>query len=227
MRILLGEGNVLSLSGEQREIPRTLVYILEGKSASEMASLTFSKFHFPELSRLNLVLLLLNISPIGLKSLLHWPWYWARGSKRVAEEGADVFHDSYNQFISGASSGTAWSLHNSSASDQGEKKKKNNVISQSPCGSPSWKQFSCTETKTNSRAWLKGKHSWLVFNFLIPSHNWKIVKQSFSFFSFLFLLFQFPLYESFFIAAEKVREGKATMPGNIMLVSVECSNSDG
>lgn len=123
MRILLGEGNVLSLSGEQREIPRTLVYILEGKSASEMASLTFSKFHFPELSRLNLVLLLLNISPIGLKSLLHWPWYWARGSKRVAEEGANVFHDSYNQFISGASSGTAWSLHNSSASDQGEKKK--------------------------------------------------------------------------------------------------------
>ena len=84
-----------------------------------------------------------------------------------------------------------------------------------------------TETKTNSRAWLKGKHSWLVFNFLIPSHNWKIVKQSFSFFSFLFLLFQFPLYESFFIAAEKVREGKVTMPGNIMLVSAERSNSDG
>ena len=26
---------------------------------------------------------------------------------------------------------------------------------------------------------------------------------------------------------EKVREGKVTMPGNIMLVSVECSNSDG
>lgn len=70
MRILLGESKVLSLLGVQRDIPRTLVYILEGKPASEMASLTFSKFHFPELSRLNLVLLLLNTSPIEL-SLLH------------------------------------------------------------------------------------------------------------------------------------------------------------
>lgn len=36
---------------------------------SEIASLTFSKFHFSELSRLNLVLLLLNTSPIELKCL--------------------------------------------------------------------------------------------------------------------------------------------------------------
>lgn len=120
MRILLGESKGLSLLGVQRDIPRTLVYILEGKPASEMASLTFSKFHFPELSRLNLcywIHLLYNSAFCADRDTE------GRGSKQVGEEEANVFHDSYNQFISGASSGTAWSLHNSSASDQGKKNK--------------------------------------------------------------------------------------------------------
>lgn len=42
------------------------------------------------------------------------------GSKEAGEKEARVFHVSSNQFLSGASSGTAWSLHNAPAPDQGK-----------------------------------------------------------------------------------------------------------
>ena len=46
----------------------------------------------------------------------------------------------------------------------------------------------CTETKPNSRAWLKSKHSWPVFNSSDPQPQLESVKQSFSWFPSVFTI---------------------------------------
>lgn len=74
----------------------------------ETVSLIFSKFHFPELPRLDLALLLLNTSPTELQCLFCTdPGAKGGDSKQVGKEGVRVFHVSYNQFLSGISAGTA------------------------------------------------------------------------------------------------------------------------
>lgn len=122
MRLWLGESRVLSWLGVKRKRHRrAFVCVLEGMPSSRNRKLNLLKVSFSWIIETQSCSFVREYSSHRTE-MPFWadPGAECGGSKEVGREGASAFHVSDNQFLSGASSGTGWSLHNASASDQGK-----------------------------------------------------------------------------------------------------------